>query len=421
MKEVNSLTSLNATVRIPGSKSITHRAIIAAALADGESLLSDFLACEDTLYTAKTLEALGVEISDENGGLKVRGLGGKFPGDQEEKELYLGNSGTSFRLLLSVVALASGRFVMTGTPRMQKRPIGTLVKALTELGAEVSFSDQDGYPPVRIQAKGIRGGTIHMPGDQSSQFISSILMSAPYADKDVEIHVKGTLVSRPYLDITTDVMAEFGVAVERDGYSRFKVNSGRTYQPGAYTIQGDVSSASYFWAAAAVTGGTVVTENIHPFQTRQGDIRLLDILEKMGTAVERRPDRVLVHSGTLKGIEVDMSAMPDMVPTLAAVSLFAEGKTIIRNVPHLRLKESDRLAAVACEWNRLGGKLEELEDGLVIHGGRKLTGTTVNPHDDHRLAMSLAVIGLRVPGIKIADEGCVAKSFPQFWDLWDRL
>ena len=421
MKEVSPLTSINTTVRIPGSKSITHRAIIAAGLAHGESLLSDFLACEDTLYTAKTLEALGVAISDENGSLKVRGLGGKFPGDQKEKELYLGNSGTSFRLLLSVVALATGGFVMTGTPRMQKRPIGTLVKALTELGAEVSFTTLDGYPPVRIQAKGIRGGTVHMPGDQSSQFISSILMSAPYADKDVEIHVKGTLVSRPYLDITTDVMAEFGVAVERDGYSRFKVNSGRIYQPGQYTIQGDVSSASYFWAAAAVTGGTVVTENIHPFQTRQGDIRLLDILEKMGAAVERRSDRVLVHSGTLKGIEVDMSAMPDMVPTLAAISLFAKGKTIIKNVPHLRLKESDRLAAVACEWNKLGARVEEFEDGLVIHGGRKLTGTTVDPHDDHRLAMSMAVIGLRVPGIKIADEGCVAKSFPQFWDLWDRL
>jgi 3-phosphoshikimate 1-carboxyvinyltransferase len=395
--------------------------MIAAALAEGESLLSDFLSCEDTLYTAGTLEALGVDISDENGSLRVKGVGGKFPSIHEEKELFMGNSGTSFRLLLSIAALAKGSFIMTGTPRMKKRPIGTLVKALSELGAGVSCLDREGYPPVRILPEGIRGGTVHMPGDQSSQFISSILMCAPYAQYDVEVHVTGDLVSRPYLDITTDVMARFGVAVEREGYRRFKINAGQGYQAGKYTIPGDASSASYFWAAAAITGGAVVTENIHPFQTRQGDIHLLDILEKMGAVVERQTDRVHVHADSLQGIEVDMSAMPDMVPTLAAIALFAQGRTVIKNVPHLRLKESDRLAAVAVEWNRLGAGVEELEDGLVIHGGRRLIGASVDPHDDHRLAMSLAVIGLKVPGVKIEDEGCVAKSFPHFWDLWDLL
>jgi 3-phosphoshikimate 1-carboxyvinyltransferase len=216
-------------------------------------------------------------------------------------------------------------------------------------------------------------------------------------------------------------MEMFGVQVKHEGYSHFRVPPGQGYSPRQFNVEGDASSASYFWAAAAVTGGTMVTENIYPQKTRQGDIRLLHILEKMGCRVERKADCVLVHGGTLSGIEADMSAVPDMVPTLAAVALFADGKTIIRNVPHLRHKESDRLSAVASEWNRLGARVEELSDGLIIHGGSSLTGTLMDPHDDHRIAMSLAVIGLRVSGIKIQNEECVEKSFTRFWDIWDKL
>jgi 3-phosphoshikimate 1-carboxyvinyltransferase len=221
--------------------------------------------------------------------------------------------------------------------------------------------------------------------------------------------------------MTLDVMKAFGVKVFRDGYRLFKVDAQQAYQPRHFSVEADVSNASYFLAGAAVTGGTVVIEGIDPFSTRQGDIRFLDVLEEMGCNVKKEKDRVRVRGDALFGIEADMSTMPDMVPTLAAVALFAEGTTIIRNVPHLRHKESDRLRAVRLEWERLGGKIEELSDGLIIHGGGHLSGTLMDPHDDHRLAMSLAVVGLRVPGIKIKDEDCVKKSSPQFWELWDRL
>jgi len=421
MKEINPRSELHATVRIPGSKSITHRSIIAASLANGESLLQNFLECEDTHYTINALRDLEVNIFIRGKNLKVAGTGGKFHPTSIRKKLYLGNSGTSFRLLLSVIALGRGEFLMTGTPRMLARPVGALVTALNQLGVKASCVQQNGYPPVHVIADGIRGGKVYMAGDQSSQFVSSLLLSAPYAEKDMEIEVMEGLVSKPYVDITLDVMKQFGVQVVRDGYSYFRIPSGQAYRPREVTIQGDASSASYFWAAAAVTGGTVVTENIYPFTTRQGDIRFLDILEKMGSVIEKESDRVVIHGGTLSGIEADMSTMPDMVPTLAAIALFARGETVIRNVPQLRHKESDRLHAIFHEWRRLGGRVEEMDDGLVIHGGEKLSGTLLDPHADHRLAMSLAVVGLRVPEIIITNEKCVNKSFPGFWQIWDEL
>jgi 3-phosphoshikimate 1-carboxyvinyltransferase len=251
--------------------------------------------------------------------------------------------------------------------------------------------------------------------------LSSLLLIGPCTEKGMEIEVTGELVSSPYVDITVDVMEQFGIHVERDQYRYFKIPPGQQYAPQQYTVQGDASSASYFWAAAAITGGTVTTENIFPFKTRQGDIGLLDVLARMGCRIDKQADRVTVQGGRLTGIDADMSAMPDMVPTLAATALFAEGTTHIRNVHHLRIKESDRLHAVATEWNKLGARVEETQDGLIIPGKRALSGTTVSPHDDHRIAMSLAIIGLSVPGIKISDETCVNKSFPRFWDLWDGL
>jgi len=421
MKEIKPISSLHATSRIPGSKSISHRAIIAASLAGGESRLKNILECEDTLYTAATLKALGVKISSEAETLRVSGTGGRFPPVPDRKQLYLGNSGTSFRLLLSVVALGHGEFVMTGTPRMLTRPIGALVSALNQLDVEASCMEQNACPPVLIKADGFRGGKTQIAGNQSSQFLSSLLLSGPCAEKGLEIEVTGELVSSPYVDITVDVMGQFGVNVERDEYRYFKIPSDQGYEACEFTVQGDASSASYFWAAAAVTGGTVITENIHPFKTRQGDIRFLEILEKMGCRIVKESDRVIVHGGELSGIEADMSSMPDMVPSLAAVAIFAQGTTHIRNVHHLRIKESDRLHAVALEWSKLGAGVKETEDGLIIHGGGNLKGARVDPHDDHRIAMSLAVVGLKVSGVRIRDEDCVGKSFPRFWNLWDSL
>jgi 3-phosphoshikimate 1-carboxyvinyltransferase len=421
MKEIHPRPSIDASVRIPGSKSVTHRALITAGLADGESLLKEFLPCEDTLFTLSALKELGVQISIEGENTRVSGTGGKFTFAPGRKEIFLGNSGTSYRLLLSTVALARGDYILTGTPRMQERPIGDLVRALNNLGVEASCIEQNNFPPVLIRAKGIHGGRVEIPGELSSQYVSSILLAGPYAEKEVEIEITGRLVSRPYVDVTLDVMKMFGVQVNRDGYRCFRISAGQRYRPCQFIIEGDVSAASYFWGAAAVTGGTLTTENIYPHTTRQGDVVLLDILEEMGCRIERERERVVVQGGELSGIEVDMGAMPDMVPTLAAIALFARGKTAIRNVSHLRLKESDRLGAVALEWGRLGGRVEELEDGIIIHGGERLSGRVMDPHNDHRLAMSLAIAGLRVPGIKIKNEHCVNKSFPRFWELWDGL
>ena len=408
------------TVTIPGSKSITHRALIAGGLADGKTILRNYLDCEDTRHTVHGLRAIGVKMARDGKDLIVTGIGETACDRPYEKALFLGNSGTSFRLLLPVLALSKGRFLMTGTPRMRERPMGPLVDALRQLGAEVACVNNAGRPPIRITSDGILGGAVTLPGDVSSQFLSALLLSGPYARKGLGITVKGDLVSKPYVDVTIDVMAAFGVRVKRQGYTSFRLSAGQRYQPRDYTVQGDVSSASYFWAAAAITGRTATTRNIHP-QGRQGDIQFLEVLEAMGCVVNVKPDRVSVSGGPLTGVHVDMGAMPDMVPTLAAVALFAGGKTTIRNVGHLRFKESDRLNAVTEEWRKLGARVEEFEDSLVVHGGERLSGARVDPHDDHRLAMSLAVVGLKVPGVRIQNPACVNKSFPRFWDLWDDL
>ncbi|MBW1857817.1 MAG: 3-phosphoshikimate 1-carboxyvinyltransferase [Deltaproteobacteria bacterium] len=374
VKEIQLKPSIDATIRMPGSKSITHRALIAASLANGESLLQGFLTSKDTLYTVNALRELGVKISIAGENITISGSGGKFPVAADRKEIFLGNSGTSYRFLLSTVALARGEYILTGVPRMYERPIGDLVTALKKLGAEVTYIEKDNFPPLFIRAKGIHGGKVQIPVSKSSQYVSSLLLAGPYAKKNLEIEITGRLVSRPYVDITLDVMEKFGVHVDRDRYSFFKVPAGYGYLPRQFSIEGDVSAASYFWAAAAVTGGIAITENIKPYTTRQGDIAFLDVLEEMGCCVERENDRVSVHGGVLSGVEVDMGAMPDMAPTLAAIALFAEGKTAIRNVSHLRHKESNRLKAIAVEWSRIGSRVEELADGLIIYGGKGLMG-----------------------------------------------
>ena len=418
MKPFKDESDRHIAVTIPGSKSVTHRALIAGALANGRTVLENPLHSEDTFHTARILEAIGVGMAREKDRLILEG-GGENLGVRNpwETAFFLGNSGTSFRLLMPVLALARGRFLMTGTPRMLERPVGPLVDALGQLGVKIKCVYDNGRPPVQILSNGIFKGEVEISGKASSQFISALLLCAPLAQKDMQIKIEGTLVSKPYVDLTVDVMAAFGVMVERDGYSAFRVPAGQRYRPCTYRVSGDASSASYFWAAAAVTGACITTKNIHS-ESRQGDMRLLEILETMGCRVIRNTDQVLIQGGALRGIDVDMGAMPDMVPTLAAVALFADGKTAIRNVAQLRYKESDRLSAVTQEFRKLGAHVEEFEDHLIIHGGVTLNGATVDPHDDHRIAMSLAVAGLRVPGIHIQNRSCVNKSFPSFWELW---
>jgi len=421
VKEVQPRETITATVSIPGSKSLSHRALIAAALASGESRLFNLLECEDTIYTLKALQGLGIDITNDNGITAIAGKGGRFPVSFGTRSLFLGNSGTSLRLLLSTAALARGETILTGSSRLQERPVGELLRALRDLGVQDISASKDNFPPVHLRSQGMKGGKARLTGRESSQYLSSLLLAAPYAGTEVEIEVDGSIVSSPYVDLTLEVMDRFGVGVRREGYSRFTVPAGPGYRPADYQVEGDASSASYFWAAAAVTGGTMATENVFPESSRQGDMSFLDLLEKMGAHVRKEARRAVVTGRKLTGIEADMSAMPDMVPTLAALALFARGKTAIRNVAHLRHKESDRLQAVSEEWLRLGARIEELPDGLIIEGSVPLNGALCDPHNDHRLAMSLAVVGLRVPGIRIQNETCVRKSVPNFWALWDCL
>jgi len=421
MISIRTQTALDAVVDIPGSKSITHRALIAAAMAEGESTLSGALSCEDTRLTARALRQMGAHILWKGDAIRVLGTGGRIEPPSDGSGLFLGNSGTSFRLLLSTSALGSGRFSLSGTRRMCERPVGELARALQEMGARIRFPNRQGYPPVTIHARGLSGGRISVGAQTSSQYISSLLLAAPYAKRDTEIHVEGGAVSRPYVELTIRVMKAFGVDVDCPGKRRFRVPAGSPYRAGTRRVEGDASTASYFWAAAAVTGGRVVTRNLLPLQTAQGDIRFLEILERMGCRILRRPDHVEVQGRPLRGVSVDMGDLPDMVPTLAAVALFSRGKTRIRNAAHLRHKESDRLNAIAGEWRRLGARVEMREDGLVIHGESRLRGEDMDPKDDHRIAMSLAVAGLRIPGIRIRNPSCVGKSFPAFWSFWNAL
>ncbi len=421
MKALHTVEGIDASVRLPGSKSLTHRALIAAALARGESRLLGALDCEDTRLTAAALIKMGAAVKWEGDSVRVLGVGGRIRTCSGLMHHDLGNSGTSFRLLLSVAALGRGRFFFTGSPRMAKRPVGELAAALGAMGTRISFSGTPGFPPLTLFGRGLAGGELCMSAGTSSQHLSSLLLAAPYAARDTRIHVTGEPVSRPYTDLTLRVMEGFGVTVEREGLHTFHIPAGIPYGPRQYRVDGDASSASYFWAAAAVTGGRVVTRNISPLHTSQGDMSFLDILERMGCRIQRHSDRVEVAGGGLRRITVDMGDMPDMVPTLAAVALFARGPTVMRNVAHLRYKESDRLEAVAREWRRIGGRVEVQADGLVVHGGGPFQGSDVDPHNDHRIAMGLAVAGLRIPGIRLQNPDCVAKSFPGFWELWGRL
>lgn len=421
MKKLIQKNNINSIVSIPGSKSITHRALIVAGLANGKSSLKSFLTCDDTLFTVNTLRKMGIKIDISNGIAQVHGNGGMFNPVKGILEINLGNSGTSYRLLLSVAALADGKYLFTGSNRMKERPVGYLTEALIGLGVDVKYLEKNGFPPVLVNASGIKGGKVLISGDISSQYISSLLLSGVYAESDLTIEIAGELVSRPYIDLTINVMTIFGVNVENSDYQTFNVPAGQSYKAQEFVIDGDASSASYFWGAAAITGGTVRTDNIYPNKNKQGDMGLLNILEKMGCKIDRDEDYVTVEGAPLTGISVDMGTMPDMVPTLAVIALFAEGKTTITNVSHLRHKESDRITDTANELRCIGGRVEEREDGLIIHGGEKLVGAEIDPHDDHRLAMSFAMAGLMVPGIIIRDEGCVNKSFPTFWNLWKTL
>lgn len=407
---------VQATLTLPGSKSYTHRALMAAALAGGESVLTNALAAEDTELTAGALKQLGAGINWQGTTIRVTGRSGRWL--PMVLPIYLGNSGTSMRFLTALTSLGEGEYLLTGTERLCQRPLGELLDALRQVGVRAISERGDGCPPVRVTGR-IIGGRTQLSGGISSQYLSALLFIGPLAPQGLEIDITGELVSRPYVDLTLEVLGYFGIAYYREGYRYFQLPGGQCYLPRAYEIEADASSASYFWAAAALTGGRVTITNLS-LESSQGDAAFPAVLRRMGCAVESTPAGLTVQGGPLQGVEVNMATMPDLVPTLAVLAAFAAGDTVITGVAHLRHKESDRLAAVAAELARLGIEARETADGLVIRGGAP-KGAVVHTYNDHRLAMSFAVAGLKAPGMVITDPDCVAKSFPNFWEFFHRL
>jgi 3-phosphoshikimate 1-carboxyvinyltransferase len=411
---------IDASIRPPGSKSITNRALVCAALADGDSLLTGALDSEDTRLMVAALSQLGIDIQHNpaTASIRVRGCNGRWPAEQAD--LFIGNSGTTVRFLAAMLTLGRGTYRLDGTPRMRERPIQDLLDGLRQLGAEAVSETGSGCPPVIVRARGLPGGPATVRGDVSSQFLSGLLLAAPYAQCDVELSIDGELVSRPYVQMTLAVMESFGVRVEADKtLSRFAVRMGQGYRGRDYAIEPDASAASYFFAAAAITGGRATVEGLSR-NSLQGDVAFVDVLGRMGCRVEHGARETTVSGGSLQGLDVDMNAISDTVQTLAAVALFADGPTTIRGVAHIRHKETDRIGSLATELRKLGATVEELSDGLRITPGPPRPAA-IDTYHDHRMAMSLALAGLRIPGVVINDPGCVAKTYPGFFADLDRM
>jgi 3-phosphoshikimate 1-carboxyvinyltransferase len=411
----------HAAVRVPGSKSLTNRALVVAALAEGPSTLTGALDSDDTRVMVQALQAIGIPVRHYRDAaiIEVEGQGGRFP--IREASVKVGNSGTSLRFLTAMLAAGAGTFRLDGTPRMRQRPVHDLLTALSHLGARARSDAGTGCPPVTIEARGLEGGFTSVRGDVSSQFLSGLLMALPYARETTTVEVQGQLVSQPYVKMTLEVMAAFGVTPSNRKFRRFDVYPAH-YTGRRYAIEPDASAASYFFALAALTGGTVAVEGLGT-GSLQGDLAFVDILEHMGCAVVREAGRTTVTGGPLRGVDVDMNPISDTVMTMAVVALFAEGHSRIRNVGHIRHKETDRIAALATELRKFGASVDELPDGLVIYppAPDALRAARIATYDDHRMAMSFALAGLKVPGVTILDPGCVAKTYPGFWDDLTRV
>ncbi|MFQ5700385.1 MAG: 3-phosphoshikimate 1-carboxyvinyltransferase [Acidobacteriota bacterium] len=413
---------LDGRTRAPASKSLTIRALAAAALAPGRSVLKDPLLADDTRLMARALGQLGIPVLHRGDSFIVEGPGGRLPAGNAS--LWLDNAGTPLRILTALCTLGDGRITLDGSARMRERPIAGLVTALRDLDVRIRSIHDDGCPPVEVLAGGFPGGTVLLQAGASSQYLSALLMVAPCGSRALELEVAGKVVSRPYIDLTVQVMREFGARIDHEGHRRFLVHP-TGYHPRQYAIEADASSASYFFAAAAITGGRVEVTGIPP-ESRQGDLRFLDLLEEMGCRTSREAGTIRVEGcRRLKGIDAELGDTPDLVPSLAAVALFAHGKTTIRGIAHLRLKETDRIETVASCVRALGARADTGPDSLTIRPlGARRRGpdpVTVDPAGDHRLAMAFAVAGLALPGLRIADPDCVSKSFPDFFERLEQL
>ena len=402
-------------IKLPGSKSYTNRVLPIAALARGDSLLHGVLESDDTRYMVAALQSLGIDIEPDwpRENVHVTGCNGQLPAGSAE--LYLGNSGTSMRFLTAIVALGVGEFRLDGTERMRERPLQPLIDGLQSLGVDARSEAGNGCPPVIVRTNGLPGEVVRMRGDLSSQYFTALALAAPYAKGGLIIEVDGELVSKPYLDMTAASMASFGVTLHNADYQRFWVEPGQQYAGREYDIEPDASAASYFFSLAAVTGGSVTVANL-PASSSQGDIAYVDVLEQMGCRVQRGAEITVTGPERLRGVDVDMNAISDTVMSIAAIAPFADSQVTIRNVGHIRLKETDRISAVSAELRRMGIQVHESDDSLAIQPGMPQPAT-IHTYDDHRMAMSFAITGVRAPGIQIADPGCVSKTVPRFWEI----
>jgi 3-phosphoshikimate 1-carboxyvinyltransferase len=410
---------LNASVRVPGSKSLTNRALLVASLADGTTRLKNALFSDDSRFFAKALQTLGfdIQLDEASRELTVAGLGGSIP--ESTAELFVGNAGTAARFLTAFLTLGHGEYILDGDSRMRERPIGDLVDALTQLGAELESTND--CPPVKISASGLPGGKTKIAGNISSQFLSALLMITPYAKSPIEIEVLTELNSKPYVDMTIALMQDFGVEIQRHGYEYFIIRPSFFSPLSSYLIESDASAASYFFAAPAICGGTIRVEHISR-NSKQGDIAFLDILQQMGCMTKEGINFIEVTgSETLMGVDVDLRDIPDTAQTLAVIAPFASSPTRIRGIASARLKETDRIHATCTELARLGVSVEELEDGMTIYPCSEFRAATIQTYNDHRMAMAFALIGLRVEGINIENPFCVSKTFPNYFEVLDTL
>ncbi|MFH1817462.1 MAG: 3-phosphoshikimate 1-carboxyvinyltransferase [Pseudomonadota bacterium] len=415
-------TAARGTVRLPGSKSISNRVLLLAALAKGTTIVRALLDSDDTRVMLDALRALGVGVArvSDSDDYEITGVGGAFP--VKQAELFLGNAGTAFRSLTAACALSGGEYVLKGVARMHERPIGDLVDALRKLGARIDYLGQEGFPPLKIHPAEIAGDTTEVRGNVSSQFLTGLLMALPLRQRNTTIEVVGELISKPYIGITLAMLRRFGVDITRNGWQGFGVPAAARYQsPGEIWVEGDASSASYFLAAGAIGGGPVRVQGVGR-DSVQGDVRFADALAKMGAQIDMGPnwiEALAPGNGRLKAIDLDCNAIPDAAMTLAVAALFADGTTTLRNIASWRVKETDRIAAMATELRKVGATVEEGADFIRITPPEQLiSNAVIDTYDDHRMAMCLSLVTLGGVPIRINDPACVNKTFPQYFKVF---
>lgn len=418
---INPVLSLSGIVSLPGSKSISNRSLLLAAIANGTTEIINLLDSEDTTLMLNALIELGIQVEkiDANR-LILEGASGPLPAKEKQYMLDLGLAGTALRPLTAALTLGKGLFVIDGNSRMRERPISDLVQGLQQLGGKIKFLQKEGYPPIEVLGTGLDGGNISLPGNISSQYLTSILMIAPLTNNGVSIEVTGAQVSKPYLDITMEMMRQFGVKVTHSDYKYFDVEPQEYQSPGEFFVEGDASSATYFLAAGAISGDGITVKGLDQ-NSIQGDLEFAHVLKAMGGIVEFRKDEIFVSPGDLTAIDMDLNHIPDAAMTVAILALFATGTTTIRNIQNWRVKETDRLYAMSQELRKVGAKIVEGEDYLTITPPEKFKPAIIETYGDHRMAMCFSLIALAGVAITIKDPNCVSKTFPRYFEEFDRL